>query len=49
MILFITSIVAGLHFYRKKEDPNNFLIPITTSIADFVNMALLSLLVVMFF
>ena len=49
VILFITSVVAGIHFYRKKEDPNNFLIPITTSIADFFNMALLSLLVVLFF
>ncbi len=49
VILFITSVVAGIHYYRKKEDPNNFLIPITTSIADFFNMALLSLLVVLFF
>ncbi len=48
-ILFLVSVYAGLHFYRKKEDPNNFLIPITTSIADFGNMILLSLLVILMF
>ena len=45
----IFSIIAGLHFYRKGEDPNNFLIPITTSIADLSNMFILSILVVLFF
>ena len=49
MLLFATSVMAGLYFYKKKEDPNNFLIPITTSIADFGNMALLALLVILFF
>lgn len=48
-ILFFTAIVAGLHFYKKREDPNNFLIPITTSIADFGNMIILTGLVVLFF
>lgn len=48
-ILFVTAVVAGLHFYRKQEDPNNFLIPITTSIADFSNMIILAGLVVLFF
>ena len=49
MILFFVAILAGLHFYRKGEDPNNFLIPITTSVADFGNMILLSVLVLLFF
>ncbi|HIH09096.1 MAG TPA: hypothetical protein HA254_00325 [Candidatus Diapherotrites archaeon] len=49
LLLFFVAIIAGLHFYKKKEDPNNFLIPITTSIADFGNMLLLSALVVLFF
>jgi len=49
LILFATSVLAGCYFYYKREDPNNFLIPITTSIADFGNMVLLSLLVVLFF
>ncbi len=48
-ILFVVSAVAGLHFYRKKEDPNNFLIPITTSIADFGNMIILSVLIILVF
>jgi cation transporter-like permease len=48
-ILIFTSIVMGLYFFRKKEDPNNFLIPITTSIADFGNMIMLSLLIVLLF
>lgn len=49
IILFLTSVSAGLYFYRKKEDPNNLLIPITTSVADFGNMIILSLLVIAFF
>ena len=49
LLLFFTSVYAGLRIYRKKEDPNNFLIPITTSIADFGNMAVLALLVMLFF
>ncbi len=48
-ILFLIAVLAGLHFYRKGEDPNNFLIPITTSVADFGNMIILSLLVLLVF
>jgi len=48
-ILFLVAIFAGIYFYNKGEDPSNFLIPITTSIADFGNMLLLSLLVILFF
>lgn len=48
-ILFVIAIFAGFHFYRKGEDPNNFLIPITTSVADFGNMVVLALLVLLFF
>jgi cation transporter-like permease len=49
MIMFISSIVIGLHYYKKNEDPNNFLIPIMTSLADFGNMIILSILVVLLF
>jgi mgtE-like transporter len=49
IILFLTSITAGLYFYKKGEDPNNLLIPITTSIADFGNMIILAVLVFLFF
>ena len=48
-ILFLIAVTAGLYLYRKKEDPNNFLIPITTSLADFGNMVLLAVLVILFF
>ena len=48
-ILFLVAIVAGLYFYNKQEDPNNFLIPITTSVADFGNMILLAALVLILF
>ena len=48
-LIFFTSIIAGFHYYKKREDPNNFLIPITTSIADFGNMAVLSALLIIFF
>lgn len=46
-ILFLISIFSGLYLYKKKEDPNNFLIPITTSIADFGNMFILSILILL--
>ncbi len=47
-ILFLIAIVSGIYIYRRNEDPSNFLIPITTSVADFANMIILSALVVMF-
>ncbi|MBX4196815.1 magnesium transporter [Candidatus Pacearchaeota archaeon] len=49
IVIFIFTLSAGLYYFRKKEDPNNFLIPITTSIADFGNVVILSVLVVLFF
>ncbi|HLC50923.1 MAG TPA: magnesium transporter [archaeon] len=48
-ILFFVSLFGGLYFYKKNEDPNNFLIPITTSIADFGNMMILAFLIIYFF
>ncbi|HME87394.1 MAG TPA: magnesium transporter, partial [Candidatus Nanoarchaeia archaeon] len=48
-LLFFITVSAGFYFYKKKEDPNNFLIPITTSIADFGNMILLTVLIVLLF
>ena len=48
-VLFIVTIFAGIYIFKKKEDPNNFLIPITTSIADFGNMVVLAALVLLFF
>lgn len=48
-ILFLIAVNVGLYFYKKNEDIDNFLIPITTSIADFGNMILLAILVILFF
>lgn len=48
-LLFGLSIYFGIYYFKKGEDPNNFLIPITTSVADFGNMILLAVLVILFF
>jgi len=48
-IIFCISIIGGLGIYGKNEDPNNFLIPITTSVADLLNLVIFAVLVGMFF
>ena len=48
-VIFTISIIGGLGIYHKNEDPNNFLIPIATSVADLLNLAIFAALVVMFF
>lgn len=48
-LLFVIAVVSGLHFFRKREDPSNFLIPITTSVADFANMVILAVMIVVLF
>lgn len=48
-VLFAVSVFTGIYFFEKGEDPNNFLIPITTSIADFGNMIILAFLVALLF
>jgi len=49
LLIFLISIFGGLHFFKNKEDPNNFLIPLTTSIADCGNMIILAVLVFLLF
>lgn len=49
ILLFTISIISGIYFYNKGEDPNNFLIPITTSLADFGNMIILTILILYLF
>lgn len=44
-LIALISIVAGKYFVKKKEDPDNLLIPITTSIADLGSMIVFSLLI----
>lgn len=47
-LIAIISVSAGKYFYKKKEDPDNLLIPITTSIADLGSMIIFSLLIFLF-
>lgn len=49
LILFVIAVLGGYYYFRRNEDPDNFLIPLSTSIADFGNMILLSILIVLFF
>jgi cation transporter-like permease len=49
LTIFFISIVGGLWVYKKGSDPNNFLIPMTTSIADFSSLVLFSLFIHFFF
>jgi len=49
MLIFLASIIAGIYFFKRQEDPNNFLIPIVTSIADVANIFVLCALVLFFF
>jgi cation transporter-like permease len=44
LIVFI-SIIGGFYIFSKREDPNNFLIPITTGIADLGSMIIFSVII----
>ena len=46
---FLIAVVGGLYVYRKGLDPDDVLIPITTSIADLGGMLLLTFFVVWLF
>lgn len=45
MIIFGVAIIGGLIVFKKGSDPDNFLAPITTSIADLGSMLLFSLMI----
>lgn len=45
MIIFVVAIIGGLIVYKKGTDPDNFLAPITTSIADLGSMLLFAFLI----
>lgn len=49
LLIFNLSVVGGLWIYKKGEDPNNFLIPITTSVADLGSLIVFAYLVTIFF
>ena len=44
-VIIFLSLILGVYYFNKKEDPNNFLIPITTAIGDLGSMFVLSVLV----
>lgn len=49
LVIFFLAIIGGLWVYKRGENPNNFLIPITTSVADFSSLILFSLMVAFLF
>jgi cation transporter-like permease len=49
LIIFSLAIIGGLWIHKKKKDPNTFLIPVTTSIADFSSIIIFALLVAFLF
>jgi len=48
-IIFLISIAGSVIIFKRKEDPDNYLIPITTAIADLGSMVILSLFVLLIF
>ncbi|MBS3133697.1 magnesium transporter [Candidatus Woesearchaeota archaeon] len=44
-VIIIISVLVGIYVFKKNKDPNNFLIPLTTSISDLGSMLTLSILV----
>ncbi len=45
IFVFLLAIIGGLYVYKKKLDPDDVLIPITTSIADLASMFVFMMLV----
>jgi len=44
-ITFFIAILGGYYVYKKKANPDDLLIPITTSIADFLGLVILAILI----
>lgn len=42
LLIFVVAIVGGIIIYKQKNDPDNYLIPLTTSIADLGSILVLS-------
>lgn len=42
VFMFWLTATAGFYIFKKNEDPDNFLIPITTSVADLGTMIIMS-------
>ncbi len=41
--IFLISFYGGVFIFKRKEDPNNFLIPMTTAIADLGSMTIFAI------
>ncbi|MBI2041281.1 MAG: magnesium transporter [DPANN group archaeon] len=48
-IILLVAVIGGIAIYRKNSDPNNFLIPLTTSFADLGSLLLFAILLHVFF
>lgn len=48
-VIFFLAIVGGLYIFSRREDPNNFLIPMTTSVADLGSMLVLTAMAMLVF
>jgi len=44
-VLFMVCVLGGFYVYRRKHDPDNYLIPLATGIADLGSMFILAFLV----
>lgn len=49
LVLFAVVIAFGINVFRKNHDPDNYLIPLATALADLGSMAILSLMIALFF
>lgn len=48
-LIFLVVVSSGIYLFKNQEDPNNFLIPVSTSVADLANMVVLAVLVLTLF
>jgi len=48
-IISVVAVVGGSYIHKRNQDPDNFLIPMTTSIADLGNLIIFALLVTVLF
>ncbi len=49
LVLFVVCVLGGFYVYKKKHNPDNYLIPIATALADLGSMAVLTVLVQVLF
>ena len=47
-ILFVLLFISSIYIFKRGKDPNNFLIPFVTSLADFLTPFLLILFIIIF-